>query len=200
MKLRRTEEPRAWDLIPPTPDPTPEEIHQLLTGQTVYRHGQAHDASTGLSMALSRASSEAVWSVILDFDGYVRFLPYVSASWVESREQLEGGMVRTLWGMELTTRGVVTRYSVESRYVPGARLMRWEMVPRGASPMARAHGYWTTGPWVGEAGRTLVVYGADVATAWWLPGPIHRKAADKGLPQIVGLVSARAEQARSGVE
>lgn len=196
MKLRRHhDEAPAWDLAPPTPDPTPEEIHLLLAGQTVYRHGQGQDASTGLSMALSRGASEAVWRVILDFDAYVKFLPYVTASWTEAREPLEGGAQRLLWGMELTTRGVITRYAVESRYFPARGLMRWAMTPRGASPMARAHGYWLTGPWVGEAGRTLVVYAADVATAWWLPGPIHRKAADKGLPLMVGLVSARAEQA-----
>lgn len=193
MKLRRDPPELEWDRRPPAPELEPEEREALLRGETVKRHAHGGKSSAGVSLCLSRASAEAVWRCITDFDAYVEYLPYVTASWSESTEAPSPGVRVHRWGMELTTKGVVTRYAVESRQRPTEGWMSWEMVPRGTSPMARAHGYWRTDPFDADPERTLIVYAADVRTAWWLPTPIHRKAADRGLPAMVSLVGRRAE-------
>lgn len=192
-RLAVAAEPALWEEPAPPLELTDAERARLDAGEVVWRADLNKGGSAGRSMVLVRASEEQVWDVILNPDDYVLFLPYVTASWAEP-----GGSDRaqaTLrWGMELTTKGVVTRYAVESRPAPSitGRTMRWEMIPSGASPMSRATGYWMSLPW-GD-GRVLLVYAVDVETAWWLPVMIHQTAADRGLPTTVALFGRRAEK------
>lgn len=182
-----------WEEPPPLPELKADEREALLRGETLKHHAHGGKSSAGVSLALSAASETQVWATITDFAAYVEYLPYVTASWTESVSTPEPGLQVYTWGMELTTKGVVTRYAVESRRRVVERWMRWRMQPRGSSPMSEASGYWLTAPFDGAQDRTLIVYAADVRTAWWLPTPIHRKAADRGLPAMVSLVGRRAE-------
>lgn len=192
-RLAVAAEPVLWDEPAPALELTEAERARLDAGEVVWRADLNKGGSAGRSMVLVRASEDQVWDVILNPDDYVLFLPYVTASWAEPRGQ-DAPQERLRWGMELTTKGVVTRYAVESRATPAAvgRTMRWEMIPSGASPMSRATGYWMSLPW-GD-GRTLLVYAVDVETAWWLPVMIHQTAADRGLPTTVALFGRRAEK------
>lgn len=185
----------SWDIPPPNLEITSEERVLLEAGQVVYRSDLAREGSSGLSMVLVNTPAKDVWEVVLDFDSYVLFLPYVTASWSELREPLHAGVTRLRWGMELTTKGVVTRYAVEGRLHSPGGYMTWEMVPVGSSPMSRATGYWMSSAW--DDGRTLLIYSVDVETAWWLPISVHRKAADRGLPATVALFGRRAEKQRA---
>ncbi|MCB9762294.1 MAG: SRPBCC family protein [Alphaproteobacteria bacterium] len=191
MRPRRRKRP-SWDVAPPTFTFTAEERDSLAQGGVVHRAEQGEAGSAGISVCLADAPPQRVWATITDFDAYVDFLPYVTASWLETAGAPVDGVAVWRWGMELTTKGVVTRYAVESRLRQAEGYMTWEMVPRGTSPMARATGFWQTRPWADAPQRTLVLYGASVETAWWLPSPIHRKAADRGLPTMVTLIAARA--------
>ena len=171
-----------------SPEPSVAELEQLEAGRVVVRSDTARGGSTGLSMRLVAAAPERIWAVVLDFDGYADFLPYVTASWTEARpEQLGPGRYR--WGMELTTRGVTTRYSVDCRQAEGE--LDWTMSPVGVSPMRGSSGSWRVLPW--DAQRVLLVYLASVDTAWWVPPSVHRQAADRGLSGIVELVAQQAE-------
>jgi ribosome-associated toxin RatA of RatAB toxin-antitoxin module len=166
----------------------------LESGQVVYRKELGQDGSSGLSMVLVDAPPQQVWGVILDFDAYVEFLPYVTSSWTEPRRPEDSPDLHH-WGMELTTRGVVTRYAATTVMAPSGCDATWEMVPTGYSPMSKARGWWRTQPW-GD-GRTLLIYSADVETSWWLPSVVHQKAADRGLPAMVVLVGRRAERGQA---
>ncbi len=171
-----------------SPEPSAVELQQLEAGRVVVRSDTARGGSTGLSMRLVEATAEQIWAVVLDFDGYVDFLPYVTASWTESGPA-ELGPGRYRWGMELTTRGVTTRYRVDCRGAEGE--LDWTMRPVGASPMRSSTGSWRVLPW--DAHRVLLVYVASVDTAWWVPPSLHRQAADRGLSGIVELVAQQAE-------
>lgn len=171
-----------------SPEPNAAELRALEAGRVVVRSDTGRGGSMGLSMRLVQASAERIWEVVLDFDGYVDFLPYVTASWTEGTPtQLGEGRYR--WGMELTTRGVTTRYSVDCRRAEGE--LDWTMSPVGASPMRSSTGSWRVVPW--DAQRVLLVYVATVDTAWWVPPSVHRQAADRGLSGIVDLVAQQAE-------
>ncbi|MCK6517601.1 hypothetical protein L6R46_21375, partial [Myxococcota bacterium] len=128
-RLAVAAEPALWEEPAPPLELTDAERARLDAGEVVWRADLNKGGSAGRSMVLVRASEEQVWDVILNPDDYVLFLPYVTASWAEP-----GGSDRaqaTLrWGMELTTKGVVTRYAVESRPAPSitGRTMRWEMI------------------------------------------------------------------------
>lgn len=144
-------------------------------------------------MILVEASSAEVWAVIEGFGAYVEFLPYVTASYVlASPDELGEGTWR--WGMELTAKGVVTRYVTDARR--DGDVMTWEMQPEGSSPMRRSAGSWEVRAW--DADRVLLIYRAQADTAWWIPVFVHRKAADAGLPAMVRLVAARAVDSPGG--
>jgi len=144
-------------------------------------------------MVLVASGAEDVWAVIEDFDAYVEFLPYVTSSeLLAGPEELGEGRYR--WAMELTARGIVTRYVTES--VREGDSMRWEMQPEGNSPMTRSTGSWSVTSW--DERRVLLTYTAKADTAWWVPVFVHKKAADAGLPVMVRLVAERAVHSDGG--
>ena len=173
-----------------SPEPSAQELRALEAGRVVVRSDTGRGGSSGLSMRLVEATAERIWQVVLDFDAYVDFLPYVTASWTEGTPQSLGSG-RYRWGMELTTRGVTTRYRVDC-HREDKGMLDWAMTPVGVSPMRGSTGSWQVLPW--DQQRVLLVYVATVDTAWWVPPSVHRQAADRGLSGIVELVAQQAEE------
>ena len=178
----------GWDTLPERPLPTVEERAQLEAGAAVYRSSLERGLSTGLAFAVADASIEQVWSHVLDFDAYVQFMPYVTSSETTSVQ----GDWHT-WQMELTTMGVVTRYTVENHRYPDPEVLTWTMKPRGGTPLLGASGWWWLEPLDGDPERTLIVYATSVEVSWWVPMYIHDKAARR-LPTMVELIRDRSER------
>ncbi|MCP4809255.1 MAG: hypothetical protein GY913_12375 [Proteobacteria bacterium] len=172
-----------------TVTPTPAERARLEAGQVVVRVDTARGGSNGLSMMVVEAAADEVWQVIIGFDAYVEFLPYVTASTLRS----DSGDGRYGYDIELTTRGIVTRYAGTA--VHDGDTLSWELQPVGVSPMRKSSGSWRVQD---LDGRTLLIYRAEAETAWWLPSSVHRKAADAGLPTMVRLVGERAVGSQGG--
>ena len=170
-----------WDLAPPSIAPSPEEAAALLAGETVVRQDTNRGASSGVAMALVRAPVDQVWEVVLGFDDYTVFLPYVTSS-----RAVPGGAE-----FELTTKGVVTSYSQRIGDHRDRGYVTFETRPVGWSPLSQSTGWWQVMTW---EGGTLLMYSVDVATAWYLPKATHDKAAAVGLPKMVTLVAARSEK------
>ena len=173
-----------WDREPPAITPTTEEAARLKAGETVVRQDTARGASSGVAMAWVEVPPEKVWAVILDFDAYVEFLPYVTSSRsTVSRSGQRGAE------LELTTKGYVTRYHQSIADHRDRGYVTFKMQPLGWSPMRTSSGWWRVTPW---EGGSLIVYSVDVATAFYVPKSTHDKAAAVGLPRMVELVAARA--------
>lgn len=169
--------------------PTEAEKSALERGEVVTRQATNRGGSEGTSMVLVDATTDEVWTVVEDFGAYVEFLPYVTASeLLAGPDALGEGTWR--WSMELTAKGVVTRFVTESRRE--GDVMTWAMTPASTSPMRRSTGSWEIQPW--DAERVLLIYRAQADTAWWVPVFVHKKAADAGLPTMVRLVGERAER------
>lgn len=168
--------------------PTASERAALDAGEVVVRADTRRGGSSGLSMMLLDVPPETVWDVILGFDAYVEFLPYITASSLESSSE-----DRYAYTIELTVKGLTTRYAGTAER--SGDELAWALEPIGASPMRRSSGTWR----VQELeGRSLLVYSAEAETAWWLPTSMHRKAADAGLPTMVRLVGRRAVGSERG--
>lgn len=174
-----------WDLAPPSVAPSAEEAGVLLAGQTVVRQDTNRGASRGVAMAFVRAPVDQVWEVVLGFDDYIYFLPYVTTC-----KAVPGGAE-----FELTTKGVVTYYTMSIADHRELGYVTFETRPVGWSPMSRSTGWWRVMPW---EGGTLLMYSVDVATAWYLPKATHDKAAAIGLPKMVTMVAARSEKLAAG--
>ncbi len=177
-----------WDVLPPRTAPSAAELGQLRAGSAVYRSTLERGLSTGLAFAVAEASVAEVWEEVLDFDAYVQFMPYVTASRTAS---VQGDRID--WQMELTTMGVVTRYLVENHRYPEQDVLTWNMQPRGGTPLLGASGWWRVEPFEGDPDRTLIVYGTSVEVSWWVPMALHDKAASR-LPTMVELIRDRAER------
>lgn len=188
---------QEWDQAPPELILDAQERASLESGEMVVRQGHEERGSVGTAMALVDGSVEESWAAILDFDNYVRFLPYITASWTESTER--GAQDNALrWGVELTTKGVVTRYRVDCLLHSEQGYMAWEMRPTGYSPLAASHGWWRVESWADDPSKTLMVYQVRVETAWWLPERVHRLAADQGLGTMVSQMRRQVAFRREG--
>ncbi len=193
----RATEPGPVAVEPPLPPLfAPAERAGLRAGQAIHRHGREDGGRVaGCSAVVARATPEAVWRHILDFDAYVTFLPYVTASRTIERTDAPTGS-RIVVGLELTTLGIVTHYRMEHQPHPEAGWCAWTLVPERGNPFRGATGSWQVLPFEEDPERTLLVYQAEVTMGWWIPDFLQIRAADRGLPVLVDLVRRRAEGRR----
>ena len=154
---------------------------------TTIREGEG-----GLGMIVANAPPSAVWSVIVDFDRYVDFLPYVTGSSVDARTDAADHSVIDCT-MELTTKGFVTRYTVRNTWWTDAGWMGFVMLPQPGNPLRQATGYWRVEAWNGDPNRSLVTYQVDATADWWVPAFVRSKATDNAVPRVIKLVAKRAE-------
>lgn len=188
---------QEWDQTPPELILNAQERASLESGEMVVRQGHEERGSMGTAMVLVDGTVEESWAAILDFDNYVRFLPYITASWSEATER-SAPENALRWGVELTTKGVVTRYRVDCLLHSEQGYMAWEMRPTGYSPLAASHGWWRVSSWEDDPSKTLMVYQVRVETAWWLPERVHRLAADQGLGTMVSQMRRQVAFRREG--
>ena len=175
---------------------TAEEAAALNRGEAVARHWK--DASgryQGLSAVPISAPSSVIWHQIVDFDAYVEFMPYVTASWVSSWTE-EADCTRIVAGYHLTTKGYVTRYRLDNRWYPDKSVLVFNVSPESTGPLTSGDGWWRVSPWNG-GGKLLLEYSVDMGMQWWVPGALERKAADR-LPLVVRLMKRRSEDRARG--
>jgi len=164
----------------------------LDRGEAVSRYWKDGDGrSRGLSAVVVNAPAPAVWHAIVDFDAYVQFMPYVTASYVTSWEEATD-YTRILAGYQLTTLGVNTRYKLDNRWYPDQGLMIFDVRPEGSGPISAGDGFWRVSPWK-TAGAVLLEYSVDMSMQWWVPSVLERKAASR-LPTVVRLMKRQAER------
>jgi ribosome-associated toxin RatA of RatAB toxin-antitoxin module len=146
----------------------------------------------GFAAIVVDAPIDEVWAQVVDFDRYVDFLPYVTASHTDRVD--EAGDHTTIdCSLELTTRGVVTRYSVRNAWYRDQGWMAFAMLPGPGNPLDAATGWWRVAPLPDDPRRTLLMYSIDVNAAWWVPGFIRAKATDRAVPTVAKLIARRAE-------
>ena len=185
----------AWDptLAPPTVEFTALEQEALAAGEVVYKVQDVDpNHLVGVSATVTSAPASVIWKHILDFDAYVTFLPYVTGSQTQSRDPVDGGEAITA-RLELTTLGMVTRYTMENHWYPERGFLNWVLVPRAANPLNRVRGSWQVEPLEGTPNRCLLIYRADADLRWWVPDFLQARATDRGLAVFVKLIRKRAE-------
>lgn len=165
----------------------------LDDGGTVHRYERWNDIDGGVAAIVVDAPEDVVWKHILDYDRYVKFMPYVTAS---TLDETTPGADQTVYdcSMELTTKGIVTRYTVRNVHVAPQGYMTFTMLPLAGNPLREATGYWRVEPWQDDPTRTVMAYRIDIDTAWYVPAFVKNKAADRGLPTVAALIAKQAEK------
>lgn len=196
------------DLAPDPVEFTRGELARLAEGEVVYRvHRSDENQVVGISAAVTEVPPDAIWRHVLDFDTYVEYLPYITASrtvhqWAGDhipdthRPSGSGGEDPTelvVAELELTTLGVVTRYRMDNYWFPDRHYLAWAMVPQAANPLNAVVGTWQVSAFEADPERTLVVYRAQADMRWWVPDFLQERARERGLPVLVRLIRERAE-------
>jgi ribosome-associated toxin RatA of RatAB toxin-antitoxin module len=163
----------------------------------VSRRERWNGLDGGLAAIVVDAPVDVVWKHIVDYDAYVVFLPYVTASSLDATWPLGDHTVYDC-SMQLTTKGIVTRYKVRNWRYDSEGYMTFRMLPMAGNPLDQATGYWRVEPWSEDARRTLMAYRIDVDTSWYIPAFIRNKAAARALPTVVQLIADRAEAEAAG--
>ncbi|MBN2798103.1 MAG: hypothetical protein JXX28_03070 [Deltaproteobacteria bacterium] len=181
--------------VPPPPPfhLDPDDIALLSEGGRISRSHKDGEAELGLSASLVRGDPAAVWREIADYDRYVAYLPYVTASQRIGEEERDGHPV-ILARLELTTRHLTTRYTLDHHQGPD--FVWFELRSVSGSPVRAAEGWWTLTPWEPDPTRLLLAYQVRVETAWYVPAALKQRAADLGLNRFAGLVAQQVERGR----
>jgi ribosome-associated toxin RatA of RatAB toxin-antitoxin module len=180
-------------VVPPSFAFDDAERSALQAGEVVYRYERWGVLDGGVAAIVVDAPADIVWKHIVDYDDYVRFLPYVTAS---STDNVVRGLDTVIYdcSMELTTKGIVTRYQVRNWHFPDRGYMTFRMLPMAGNPLDSATGYWRLEAFDGDPARTILAYRIDIDTSWYVPAFLKNRAADRGLPTVARLIAREAEK------
>jgi ribosome-associated toxin RatA of RatAB toxin-antitoxin module len=183
--------PESADIAAPARIEIPaDDLTRLRDGELIVH---LNEGSGGTGMMVSDAPVAAVWRVIVDYDHYVDFLPYVTGSRVDSHEYHDDHE-QVDSTIELTTRGIVTEYSIRNEVWKDAGWMGFVMLPKPGNPLKDVIGWWRVEEFDGAADRTLVTYSIDATADWWVPAWVRNRATDNAVPRTTRLVAERAEK------
>jgi ribosome-associated toxin RatA of RatAB toxin-antitoxin module len=143
----------------------------------------------GVSRVRVDASKPSLWELILNVDDYVRFLPYVTASSVETREE-DGECEAINARFSITTLRVTTQYRQTLRYCATQDTAIFWFKQGGLNAIEGAAGWWRV---IETDDQLELEYAIAVETYWWLPKRMEEKAAKLGLPRIVREIKDEAE-------
>jgi ribosome-associated toxin RatA of RatAB toxin-antitoxin module len=187
-------DPAGVALPAATDDWTAEERAVLDQGQAVHRYERdASGRQYGRAAVRVRAPADAVWTAVLDYDHYVRFLPYVTASAETSRTPTSAGE-RVKATYDITVKGMVTHFALDSELRRSDGVVAFTLSSHDGGAVEAGQGWWRLTPWEDEANVWLLEYGVDLGLRWWVPGFVERKAADRGLPVLVRQMARQAER------
>lgn len=173
------------------------DAERVLLDQGLPVHRYERDPSGrqyGRAAVRVRAPADAVWGAVLDYDNYVRFLPYVTASAETSRGPTGAGE-RVQATYDITVKGMVTHFALDSELRRDDGVVAFTLSSNEGGAVDAGQGWWRLTPWTGEPNVWLLEYGVDLGLRWWVPGFVERKAADRGLPVLVRQMARQAERA-----
>lgn len=177
-------------------DPKPsalsaDESAKLQAGQAVRKQVRYGDAGgRGVSIMDVKATPDKIWSVILDFGSYPKWI-----------DQLSGCKVLTKSGshifveFQLKVLGIGVQYWIDHTYNKEKGSLTWQLDYSKQSDLDDSTGYWLVYPAPDHPGFTRVEYTVDIRVSGWVPSSIEDMLAKKGLEQATGWVKKQSEGA-----
>ena len=168
---------------------TAAETADLLSGKSVRKQVRYETGGRGIAIQDVKASSDAIWAVIRDFNSYPNWI-----SNLESCKVYQTSGDHTFVQFEISALGIGVEYFIDHTYKPTAGAMTWQLDYSRLSDLDDSTGYWLVYPAPGHDGYSRVEYTVDLRMSGWVPKMVEDMLANKGLEQATSWVKKQAEE------
>lgn len=180
------------DPNPEVPSLSADQVERLQAGEVLIDVIRL-EGMVGDVMGVIEAPTAAVLEVIVDYDSYTDFMPYMVAWELQGQEgefQTFRGVTDTPWPMD--DRYFVVRCWSGPREIDGiqALVSTWDYVPDTGN-IADSEGYWLLLPWGEHGQHTLLRYYLLNDMGTWIPDFLMEWASGNLLPDTITAIRER---------
>ncbi len=173
---------------PPALTLTEAELATLAAGKQVLKQGQVGNGGRGVAVMDVNASVERVWSRILSFSSYPKWVDQVATCEEYKRE---GDKIYVRFVLDVL--GVGVEYYVKHTLRKSAGTMTWTLDYDRLSDLDDSVGFWRVTPISTDPPVTRIEYSVDIRFKGWIPGFIQSMIAESGLTSATSWVKKQSE-------
>ena len=177
---------------PEVPSLSADQVQRLQAGEVLVEVIRLN-GMVGDVMGVIEAPKDQVLAVIMDYDAYTEFMPYMEAWDVTGQEgefTICSGITDTPWPMD--DRHFVVRTWSGPREIDGVQALvsTWDYVPDSGN-IADTEGYWLLLPWGADGQHTLLRYYLLNDMGTWIPDFLMEWASGNLLPDTITAIRER---------
>lgn len=173
---------------PPAVSFTEAELTTLASGKQVLKQGQVGNGGRGVAVMDVRASSDTVWSKILAFGSYPRWVDQVETCEVYKQD---GSKVYVRFVLDVM--GIGVEYFIKHTVNRSAGYVTWTLDYSRLSDLDDSVGYWRVTPLSTDPPLTRIEYSVDIRFKGWIPGFVQSMIAESGLTSATSWVKKQSE-------
>lgn len=173
---------------PPTVSLSAAELTTLQSGQIVQKQTQGSGGGRGVAVMYVNATPDVVWSKILNFGMYSKWVDGVSACTLYKVEK-----PNYYAQFDLSAMGVGIQYFVKHTLNKSGGYMTWTLDYSKQSDLDDVVGFWRVTPVTTDPPVTRIDYSVDIRFKGYIPGPVASYISSKGLTTAVSWVKKQSE-------
>ncbi len=178
----------AYQGAPPAVTLSPEESAKLAAGELVLKQVRRGNGGHGVAFMDIAAPPATIWSRIVNYPMYPRWVDNVEACEVYKRD---GANIYTRFVLD--PMGMTVEYFIKHTYNPTAGWLTWTLDYSRKSDLDESVGYWRVTPITAEPPRSRLEYSVDIRFDGWVPQFIQDTISKKGLTNAVSWVKQQSE-------
>jgi hypothetical protein len=182
---------KSYPSTPLLPVLSATDLATLADGKVVEMRLKEPGQSGGRGLVVQdvHASPEVIWSRILAFDQYPKWVSNVTET---ETYETGNGHIKTRFLISATVMSV--EYFIDHSYRPGADTLTWTLDYSRESDLDDSVGFWHVKPVPGKAGWSRLYYSVDVRLKGWVPGFIENMITQTGLSKATSWVKRESEK------
>ena len=166
---------------------------KLAAGKPATRTAKEGTGGRGMAVQDIQASTDTVWSRILDYRNYPTMVDQVKLceTYENSGEHIKTRFIISAVGFKY-------EYFIDHIYKPGENTLTWTLDYTRSSDLGDSVGYWYVVKHPDKPDWTRVYYSVDIRPRGWVPQFVIDLLTKKGLVEATGWVKKESEAAQRG--